>query len=260
MRAKHLLKVTSHAVTENPGCGDGRLPSRFYRLPGLERRPGNLHFGGFHDLDDLLTRTCPACQRGMGFLQWGPRLFRQEADVGLVLQQTGLDSTDAVVQRLFRARGVLQIGVVRIDHAGAVVRGPHFVKFVQLHPVEIILSFRVVLLYAFWWTFAPFLLQFFPLNRILLSHIFPWILWQKSAGFDILDENARTPLDKVMKIHEYCGIFCNLALVGHNRSRVFVQLKLSAFLELFDKFSTAPYLTLGTSSSSNMRVGLSDPP
>lgn len=160
------------------GCGDGRLPSRFYRLPGLERRPGNLHFGGFHDLDDLLTRTCPACQRGMGFLQWRPRLFRQEADVGLVLQQTGLDSTDAVVQRLFRARGVLQVGVVRIDHAGAVVRGPHFVKFVQLHPVEIILSFRVVFLYAFWWTFAPFLLQFFPLNRILLSFIFPWILWQ----------------------------------------------------------------------------------
>lgn len=63
-----------------------------------------------------------------------------------------------------------------------------------------------------------------------------------------------------MEIHEYFGIFGNLALVGHNRSTVFVRLKLSAFLELFDKFSTAHYLTLGTSSSSNMRVGLSDPP
>lgn len=28
----------------------------------------------------------------------------------------------------------------------------------------------------------------------------------------------------------------------------------------YDNFSNAPYLTLGTSSSSNMRVGLSDPP
>lgn len=226
--------------TRGGADGGGRLPGRFNCLSRLERRPGNLHFGGFHDLDDLLTCTCPAGQRGVGFLQWRPRLFRQEADVGLVLQQTGLDSTDAVVQRLFGAWGVLQVGIVRIDHAGSVVRGPHFVKFVQLHPVEIILSFRVVFLHAFGWTFAPFLLQLFPLKRLVLCNIFSWLTWQKSANNDFY-KHAKTYLDNVMNIRKIY-VFFNLFLFCLGCLTLGVQLS-NSWMHLFTSFHTVQIIS-----------------
>lgn len=105
------------------------------------------------------------------------------------------------------------------------------------------------------------------------------ILFFSSFFFSFFDKHAKTSLDKVMNIREiYVGlvfflfwffvwVFVSLGQLQLSISWMHLiesfHTILSIFLEtirIYDNFSNAPYLTLGTSSSSNMRVGLSDPP
>lgn len=77
------------------------LSRRFYRLPRLQRRPGDVHFRRLYHFDDSLASTSPAGQSGMRLSQWRFRLFGQKTYVGLVFEKFVFDSADAVVQRLF---------------------------------------------------------------------------------------------------------------------------------------------------------------